>query len=123
MTRLFAVHIVGYNVLELSSTAFIATTLGIYALPCLIMASVPKDAVNGVFAYTLDMTGALPTGFACFLLPSAIYLSAFNDSRSTLWYFAIGTFLLGLFLIIVCPTISTMTFVSACQSIDGCSAY
>ena len=53
ITRLFALHIIGQNVLELTPLVFVMTTLCLFAFPCIVMASIPKSAVSGVFAYTL----------------------------------------------------------------------
>ena len=126
--RLFAVHFFDprLNVLQLTPFTFRAITLGLYAIPTLIMASVREKDVLGVFSYTIDLTGDLPMGFSCFVLPPALYLAVFNGSKdreSTLWWAACACLVLGTLLMVVCPIVDTISFVVACKSESGCSSY
>ena len=124
--RLFALESFGYEVLDMSSRTFICVTVVLFAIPCVLMASVPPSDVSGVFSYTIDLTGDLPTGFACFAMPAAIYLKVFTEKadRTVLWYLAIPTVLLGLILMIICPVVDTVLFAGACLSSGkGCSEY
>ena len=126
--RLFVVHLYDprLNVLQLTPWVFRAVTLALYAIPVAIMASVPEQDVLGVFSYIIDITGDLPTGFSCFVLPAALYLQAFSepgDPRELLWYGAWTCLLGGLLLKAICPVINTISFVVACNSDSGCSTY
>ena len=126
--RLFAVHFFDprLNVLQLTPFTFRAVTLGLYAIPTIIMASVREKDVLGVFSYTIDLTGDLPMGFSCFVLPPALYLAVFNGSKdreSTLWWAACACLVLGTLLMVVCPIVDTISFVVACKSESGCSSY
>lgn len=58
--RFFLVQSFGANVLELSPRSFVAVTLAMFAVPCLIMASIPQSELAGVFSFILDLTGPCP---------------------------------------------------------------
>jgi hypothetical protein len=87
------------------------------------MAIVPAKDVSGVFAFILDITGDLPLGFSCFVLPAAIYLKVFNERRECMWYLAIALLVLGLFLMTVSTTVDSILFSVACIWGSGCSSY
>lgn len=121
--RLFAMQSFGVRVADMPSGRFVAATLGLYAVPVLIMASVPEDDVAGVFAYIIEITGSMPTCYCCFIVPSAIYIASFRDEKTSLWYLATATLAIGCFVFVVVPVVSTMKFISACGSPRGCKSY
>mmetsp|Transcript_28030 Transcript_28030/g.56523 ORF Transcript_28030/g.56523 Transcript_28030/m.56523 type:complete len:444 (-) Transcript_28030:394-1725(-) len=121
--RLYVLESVGVNVLALERKRFVAVTVALMLIPLVVMASVPDSDVAGVFSYTIDLTGDIPTGFSCFVLPAALYVKVFADRRSNLWYLACLVVALGAVLMVVCPVVSTVKFVEACRSHDGCSSY
>jgi len=127
ITRLFLCASFGQNVLTLSTSAFAALTLILYAIPVALMASVREQDIRGVFAFTLSVTGDFPTGLCCFVLPAAIYLRAsdFQDSVSRMWYLAalLPRLLLGALVVVVSTTADVTKFVAACRSSGGCSTY
>jgi hypothetical protein len=87
-------------------------------------AIVPEKDVLGVFAYTIDLTGDIPTGFSCFVLPCVLYLTAMTKkSNIWLWYAAHAFLVMGCILVCLCPITDTIQFVRACISDAGCSAY
>jgi amino acid permease len=55
--RLFVLDSVGVNVLAMDQKSFVVVTMALFAVPFVIMATVPSDDVAGVFSYTLDLTG------------------------------------------------------------------
>jgi hypothetical protein len=120
--RLFFLDCININVLALDKWPFVFWTLGLFAVLVVTMASVPRDDVNGAFAYTLDLTGDVPIGFSCFLLPAAIYLKVFDYERNNMWFMSVIICVYGTVLITVCPIVDTILFVKACLG-DGCDNY
>ena len=55
--RLFVLDSVGVNVLAMDQKSFVVVTIALFAIPFVIMATVPSEDVAGVFSYTLDLTG------------------------------------------------------------------
>lgn len=123
--RLFAVQaVLGKDVLALSFPVFAAWTVILFMIPCVVMAIVPKDDVSGVFVYIIALTGDLPIGLTCYMLPPCLYLMVFEDRKYTCsWFVAIGLLALGAFVVVASTTSDTLSFVTACLSSSGCSSY
>jgi amino acid permease len=126
--RLFACELFGYNPLTLKTPVFAGVTLSLWAFPVLVMAWIPKDDVDGLFAYIIDVTGDLPVGFSAFALPAALYIKVFGNlpietGKAVLMHHASRVILvLGLILMVACPVADTYYFIMACIT-DTCSAY
>jgi len=58
--RLFLCELAGVDVLALGDGPFAALTVGLWAGLVAMMACVPREDVAGVFAFTIDLTGAHP---------------------------------------------------------------
>ena len=123
--RLFAVQgVLGKDVLALSFPVFAAWTVLLFMIPCLVMAIVPKNDVSGVFVYIISLTGDLPIGLTCYMLPPCLYIKVFEERKYTCnWFTAIGLVSLGAFVVVASTTSDTVSFVTACLSNSGCSSY
>ena len=121
--RLFAAELAGIDILEIDAFQFSGITVGLWAIPVVLMALVPRDDVAGVFSLIIDITGDIPISFSCFILPAAIYYKCFQEMEKTLLYFlSVLTFILGVFLLVVSSSVDCYLFARACSS-GSCSNY
>lgn len=122
--RFYGFKLVGVNVLQIPTPAFVGATALMLALPVGLMASVPPRDVAGAFALVLGLTGDIPVGFACFVVPGLLYLRLFKPSDQwVMWVMAVLTVVAGAVCMVVCPMVDIIQFVRACRSPEGCSSY
>merc|ERR1719183_1995697 len=116
--RFFGFKLFDVNILQVPTVQYIIATVLLFAVPVLAMATVPLADVSGAFELVLDLTGDLPIGFQCFLLPGLVYLRTVREEAQSgaMRAAAVMTAISGSVCMFVCPMIDILSFVSACRS-------
>jgi amino acid permease len=122
--RFYGFRLFDLNILQTPTFNYVIATVLLFAIPVGVMAVVPLADVAGAFGLVLDLTGDLPTGFQCFLIPGLVYIRVFPEwSWSPMHIAAILTAMCGGVCMFFCPIVDIVQFVNACESDLGCSSY
>jgi len=113
--RFYLFKIFDVNILQVPTIQFITVTVLLFAVPVLAMAMIPLQDVSGAFELVLSLTGDLPTGFNCFLLPGLVYLSTFREHTPSqaMRVAAVLTVVLGSVCMLICPLTDIFAFASS----------
>merc|ERR1740138_511130 len=123
--RFYGMKMFGITDRQIPFVFYATLTLVLFAVPVAAMASVPPADVGGAFGLALDLSGDLPVGFQCFVLPGLVYSCLFRNfpRRRLMKVIAVVSLGIGALLSTLCPVIDIASFVSACSSEGGCSSY
>merc|ERR1711988_778239 len=121
--RLFAFSIFDTDVRTMPMPQYLFWTFLLFGVALAPMACVPENAIDGAFQLVLDLTGDIPTGFFSFVMPVALYMAAYKEDRSVLWYSGPPIAAMGFALTFYLSYVDLSKFVSACDSKGGCSSY
>lgn len=123
--RMYGARFFDVNILQVPTMQFVILTVLLFAVPVATMASVPPSAVGGAFNLVLDLSGDVPIGFQCFMLPGLVYLYNFrgDDTKNGMLIAAVVAVCVGGFCMFCCPIVDVLNFVNACNSKAGCDSY
>ena len=126
--RLFFWRSWGVNYLQMPEQRHLFNTALFVFGPLALMASIPRDTVDGVFELVIALTGEIPATISAFLAPCLAYKAACLDcdkpvdappvSRSTV----AALLALSAVVLFVAPVVTIADFVSDCLD-DGCASY
>ncbi|KAJ8613405.1 hypothetical protein CTAYLR_002256 [Chrysophaeum taylorii] len=130
--RLFALRFFDINPLQIPTVKYIAITAVLFATPLLIMASIPRALVVGVFELVIALTGQIPTATCCFLIPTLAFKatclrrasSSSTPNRSFLYNPALSNLFLAacVVVILISPIVTIYVFVHTCLT-SACKDY
>jgi hypothetical protein len=94
--------------------------------PLALMASIPRDMVNGVFELCIALTGEIPTTIAALVAPCLAYRAAILDrgeadapvSAAQTTAILYGAY----FVLFISPIVTLYQFIDDCVD-DGCASY
>lgn len=122
LMRLFSLRAFDLDVGDLDTPRFMAASIFIFAVPLILMAAIPAGDVGGAFLLIINLTGDIPTAFACFVVPALMWLRIFEGDRSRKFYTAVFVLALGVFMMLVCSVHDIVSFLIHCAD-DGCKSY
>jgi len=135
--RLYAFRVADLNYLQVSDTVHYAASSLCLVVPLAVMASIPRELVDGVFELILALTGEVPIALACFVIPCLAYRAAVLErtpaSTPLLGGGAVSekpvsaaattaTLVFAVVVLVVCPVCTIYQFVDDCVT-DGCESY
>lgn len=115
---------VNYN--QMPEQRHLITTALFAFAPLALMASIPRNAVDGAFQFVVAFTGAGPAVVSTFLAPCLLYKAAVLDStvprdepfsRATTY----GLIAAASLILVVAPAVAVVDFASTCRI--GCSSH
>ena len=135
--RLYAFRVADLNYLQVSDSVHYAASSLFLVVPLAVMASIPRELVDGVFELILALTGEIPIALACFVIPCLAYRAAVLErtpaSTPLLGGGAVSekpvsaaattaTLVFAVVVLVVCPVCTIYQFVDDCVT-DGCASY
>lgn len=122
LMRLFFLRALNMDAGDLDWPRFSAVSIFLFAVPLFLMAVIPAGDVGGTFLLVINLTGDIPTAFACFVVPAVLWLKTFEGDRSWKFYLSIFIFCLGMFMMLVCSIHDIIVFSFKCSH-HGCRGY
>ena len=124
--RLFFWRSWGVNYLQMPEQRHVVTTFCFVFGPLALMASIPRDMVNGVFELCIALTGEIPTTIAALVAPCLAYRAAVLDrgeadapvSAAQTTAILYGAY----FVLFISPIVTLYQFIDDCVD-DGCASY
>lgn len=107
--RMYAAVLIKHDAMTMPFAELLILTIALISLPLATMIAVPESATDGVFSFLIDLTGDVPIGISCYVIPPMIYLGLPEEAQSVaLKRMAYGTLVLGSVLVIGCPVCDIM---------------